>query len=342
MAQSASKSCDICMSGPGHNYCEQCNQWLCENCKTLHLRSKISRNHTFLCGQNINPEEKLLCTEHDENFIFYCIDCDIPICKMCIVNKHKKHDTSEINESTQGLQAEVEQVIESKIKSVRTNLDKIEQGTKRYQSDVKEAIRTITEEGNQLKQLIDKKVQTMIASLEEKEATSLQALQSISAGFQNDLEKLKKCQNTFTNSQTITDVAKLLKQLKHIMSDLDDTEEKNPPLMPTVKYIMKKDITESEILKYFGDISVQEINYSNTVQESQKEKNQVMKTSSEVAIVSAGAKVMLYDNPSKKWVPAGSAQKISLSKVQIYRHTENNKFRIVGRKMANFEVSYFS
>lgn len=261
MAQSASKSCDICMSGPGHNYCEQCDQWLCENCKTLHLRSKISRNHTFLSGQNIDPEEKLLCKEHDENFIFYCIDCDIPICKMCIVKKHKKHDTSEINESTQELQAEVKKIIDSKIKCVKTNLEKIEQGTGNYQSDIKETIRVITEDGKQMKQWIDKKVQALITSLEEKETANLKTLQSIRTGFQNDLEKYQKCQTAFAESQKVSDATKLLTKLKHIKSELDVADEKQPPVMPTMKYNKNK-VSEHEISHLFGELSFKEIVYS--------------------------------------------------------------------------------
>ncbi|CAC5403525.1 unnamed protein product [Mytilus coruscus] len=261
MAQSASKSCDICMSGPGRNYCEQCDQWMCDNCKTLHLRSKMCKNHTFLSGLNINPEDKLLCKEHDENFIFYCIDCDIPICKMCIVKKHKKHDTSEINESTQELQSEVKKMIDSKIKSVQTNLDKIEEGTGRYQSDVKEAICMITEEGKQMKLWIDRKIEALIISLEEKETASIQALQSIRTEFQNDMEMLKKCQNAFADSQKITDSTKLLKRLKHIKSELDVAGGKQSPVMPTVKY-NKKNVSELEIINLFGDISFQEIVYS--------------------------------------------------------------------------------
>ncbi|CAG2252115.1 unnamed protein product [Mytilus edulis] len=195
MAQSASKSCDICMSGLGRNICDQCDQWMCENCKTLHLRSKISRNHTFLSGSNINPEDKPFCKEHDENFIFYCIDCHK--CKMCGVKKHKKHDKSEINESTQELQAEVKKVMDSKMKSVTTSLDKIAQGMDKYHSDIIEAIRTITEDGNQMKQWIDTKVQALIASLKEKETAKLKALESIKTGFQNELGKLTKYKTAF-------------------------------------------------------------------------------------------------------------------------------------------------
>ncbi|XP_012937173.2 ena/VASP-like protein [Aplysia californica] len=56
----------------------------------------------------------------------------------------------------------------------------------------------------------------------------------------------------------------------------------------------------------------------------------------EVPIISARASVMIYDDANKKWVPSGSTQ--GLSKVQIYQHTSNNTFRVVGRKLQDHEV----
>ena len=58
--------------------------------------------------------------------------------------------------------------------------------------------------------------------------------------------------------------------------------------------------------------------------------------SSEVPIISARASVMVYDDANKKWIPSGSTQ--GLSKVQIYQHTSNNTFRVVGRKLQDHEV----
>lgn len=168
---------------------------------------------------------------------------------------------SEINESTQELQAEVKKVIDSKIKSVKTNLDKIEQGTGKYQSDIKEAIRVIKEDGKQMKQWIDKKVQALITSLEEKETANLKAFQSIRTGFQNDLGKFVKCQTAFTESQKVVDATKLMTQLKNIQSELDVEGEKQLPVMPTMKY-NKKNITERDIFNLFGDTSFKEIVYS--------------------------------------------------------------------------------
>lgn len=56
----------------------------------------------------------------------------------------------------------------------------------------------------------------------------------------------------------------------------------------------------------------------------------------ELSIASARASVMIYDDGTKKWVPSGSSS--GLSKVQIYQHTVQQTFRVVGRKLQNHEV----
>ncbi|KRT81366.1 hypothetical protein AMK59_5793, partial [Oryctes borbonicus] len=57
---------------------------------------------------------------------------------------------------------------------------------------------------------------------------------------------------------------------------------------------------------------------------------------SEQSIASARASVMIYDDGTKKWVPSGTSS--GLSKVQIYQHTVQQTFRVVGRKLQNHEV----
>lgn len=53
---------------------------------------------------------------------------------------------------------------------------------------------------------------------------------------------------------------------------------------------------------------------------------------SESSICQARATVMIYDDGSKKWLPAGTGPQ-AFSRVQIFHNPSNNAFRIVGRKM---------
>ena len=59
--------------------------------------------------------------------------------------------------------------------------------------------------------------------------------------------------------------------------------------------------------------------------------------SAEHAIAQAKASVMLYDDATKKWMPAGGGAQ-GFSKVYVYAHDTNNTFRVVGRKIADHEV----
>ncbi|XP_051972851.1 vasodilator-stimulated phosphoprotein-like isoform X2 [Xyrauchen texanus] len=52
---------------------------------------------------------------------------------------------------------------------------------------------------------------------------------------------------------------------------------------------------------------------------------------SEQSICQARATVMMYDDASKRWIPAGSGAQ-AVSRVHIFQNTSNNTFRVVGRK----------
>ncbi|CAC5378305.1 TRIM9_67 [Mytilus coruscus] len=254
MAQAASKTCEICVCSPGYNYCEQCDQLFCNGCKISHLRTKMSKNHTFLSGLNINPNIKQFCKEHDENFIYYCMECDTPICKICVIKKHKAHDFVEIKESTEGIKAEVKKDIETKIKNIQSNIAEVDQGSHTYQADVKEVIQAIKEEGRKLKEMIDKKVEALINTVRQKDAKSVQNLQSVGNELKTALDKAKEQQKFYQDTQKIKDTTKLLQKLKQIKSQIEQKEEIQIPVMPSVKYAQQK-ATESEVEKLFGELT---------------------------------------------------------------------------------------
>ncbi|CAC5372854.1 unnamed protein product [Mytilus coruscus] len=253
MAQAAFKTCDICVSSPGHNYCKQCDQLFCDGCKISHLRTKMSKEHTFLSGPNINPEGKKYCNEHDENFIYYCIECDTPICKICVIENHKKHDFSEIKTLTEIYKTEVEKEINMKLNKLKTNIMAIDQGTKAYQCDVNAVIHSIREEGILLKKLIDTKVEDLLKSVKEKYATKLQSLQSIGNEFKTAFDKAEEQHKIYQDTTQITETSKLLLKLKQIKLQIADVEVKQLPGMPSVNYF-KNRAPASEIEKLVGDL----------------------------------------------------------------------------------------
>ena len=73
------------MGGLGTEFCIDCEQFFCMNCKSLHRRMKGTKNHEFQSGGNIVPEVRLRCEEHKEDLFFvvtnarFLFACDVSV-----------------------------------------------------------------------------------------------------------------------------------------------------------------------------------------------------------------------------------------------------------------------
>ena len=100
MAQCAVHLCEICDNNHGSQYCTNCEQYFCSNCKLSHLKAKLCKNHIFEDAHKVNPEENTpKCKRHDQLFTFYCHTCTCLLCQICLTDKHKKHDFSLLDEA---------------------------------------------------------------------------------------------------------------------------------------------------------------------------------------------------------------------------------------------------
>lgn len=253
MAQAASKSCEICDGGPGCHYCQQCDQFFCVNCKTSHLRTKISKNHTFFSGLSINQEEKPFCSEHDEPFIFHCIDCDTAVCQICAVKKHNRHNMLGMEESVQTLKGQVQKCVEFQVEHLRNNITEVEQGTTKYQSEIEAAAQSIAEDAERLKDLIDQRAKDLMKSLKETGKTNLELLSTANCGFNNTLERFNVIQRAIVDTANMLDVA-VLPKVKQFKKETNNIEIKDVPGLPEIEYA-KKSISETDIRNLFGEMT---------------------------------------------------------------------------------------
>ena len=114
MAQCAVHLCEICDNNPGSQYCTNCEQYFCSNCKLSHLKANICKNHIFENAQKVNPEEKTpTCERHDQLFTFYCNTCTCLLCQICLTKKHKKHDFSLLDEAASKKRAAINGMVKS-------------------------------------------------------------------------------------------------------------------------------------------------------------------------------------------------------------------------------------
>jgi hypothetical protein len=79
----------------------------------------------------------------------------------------------EIKDSNKKVQTEISAYLDSKVNNVRSSATVIEEATKTYTAEVEATVKVITEHGNLIKDMVDKKVDALIKALRERESIVL-------------------------------------------------------------------------------------------------------------------------------------------------------------------------
>ncbi|VDI09245.1 Hypothetical predicted protein [Mytilus galloprovincialis] len=145
MAQAASKTCEVCVSASGSHYCIDCEEYYCENCKFVHNKQKLSRNHQFQKASDRIPKDMHTL-------------CD---------RKTQWHTFSQIVDVIVQLRGDNETKLRSKINEANRKIQKIEESLNVFDNSVESVIKAISDEGNKIKRMVDKSVAQMIALVKE-------------------------------------------------------------------------------------------------------------------------------------------------------------------------------
>lgn len=81
-------------------YCDQCDQFLCIECKReFHEKAPIRRDHIVVHISKAAHsvfKQKPVCQSHQKQFLYYCSNCDCLICHECMTSSHNGHTTETI------------------------------------------------------------------------------------------------------------------------------------------------------------------------------------------------------------------------------------------------------
>jgi len=116
----ANKLCELCENNSATLLCQMCQEHHCEECKMIHQRSKMSRNHTYVPLEEIDfkkslPPRPLLCPFHPNQEIdTFCKKEKVPICSKCAVENHGNHEVAMLSEAF----AQIKEDIQNKLQHV--------------------------------------------------------------------------------------------------------------------------------------------------------------------------------------------------------------------------------
>ncbi|CAC5424571.1 unnamed protein product [Mytilus coruscus] len=251
MAQAASKTCEVCVSAPGSHYCIDCEEYYCENCKLLHNRQKLSRNHQFQKASDQIPEGKSKCNEHREELTLMCNTCNVPVCTSCVTGMHNKHEFSKFVDAIAQLRVDNETKIRAKTNEANQTMKKIEDSLRSFDNAVESVIKAITDESNMIKSMVDKSVAQMIAIVKvqsKKEKDKLTKMLSdaksvLVAG--HNLDKRRKDLDKTKQDGT------MVQQIKTLKEEINKLPIVSFPEFPKISF-NRKCVTEDDIKQLIG------------------------------------------------------------------------------------------
>ena len=251
MAQVASKNCDICGQAQSTEFCIDCEQSFCENCKLLHLRSKVSTDHTFQTSSNSKFLVKSLCHDHSEDLIFLCLECDCTICRLCITGIHNGHKVSSVEEPISTLGNDIQSDIETKMKSLQNGLSEIEQNVDRLNKVKINLIDVANEEGRKIKEMVDRHIVNVVQSIYEQTNQQVKLQEVVQERIIEQVEKLTLLQHDTEEIQNAKQrKGSLLERLKQIQTDIKSVEI--PKTKCTNMQYIQKDTKYEDVAKLLG------------------------------------------------------------------------------------------
>ncbi|XP_076080134.1 transcription intermediary factor 1-beta-like [Mytilus galloprovincialis] len=264
MAQAASKTCEICVSAPGSQYCLECEQYFCENCKTFHNRQKISKTHQFQSSTGVIPEGKSKCKDHNEDVSFACNTCNTAVCSSCVTGSHKGHEFSKLIDNILQLKEKNKNNLRRKVNEATQNIKQIEEGIQTFDVKVTEVVKAITEEGTRIKAMVDKCITEMIASFKEKSRIERDKLTTVFADTKANLKAESDLDKKTNELNKTRNDGKLLQSLQKLTDDIAKLTVKPIPEFPKIKYIAKS-ATDNDVKQLFGNYIISEMRTQQTM-----------------------------------------------------------------------------
>ncbi|XP_063436124.1 probable E3 ubiquitin-protein ligase MID2 [Mytilus trossulus] len=252
MAQAASKTCEICVSAPGSQYCLECEQYFCENCKTFHNRQKISKTHQFQSSTGSIPEGRSKCKDHNEDVSFVCNTCNTAVCSSCVTGSHKGHEFSKFIDSILQLKEKNKNNLRRKVNEETQNIKQIEEGIQAFDVNVEEEVKAITEEGSRIKAMVDKCISEMIASVKDQSRKERNKLTNVFADTKANLKTGSDLDKKTDELNKTRNDGKLLQSLQQLTDKIAKLTVKPIPEFPKIKYTAKS-ATDNDVKQLFGN-----------------------------------------------------------------------------------------
>ena len=190
--------CDVCLANEDNvtsesvseKFCIECQQHMCKNCLKCHSSKSATKTHQVMPTGNKSTETMEAvqhpgssCVVHTGKGIeIYCLECEVAVCSICFITKHKRHECSDIQSVGDDLKKRIRSNIEE-TRGIVVEADNQSKTLKKliedFDDSVEEAKSKIIEAGEKMKQLVDKDVQALLEELDGERTKKVKEFETV-------------------------------------------------------------------------------------------------------------------------------------------------------------------
>ena len=188
--------CEMCSRGKAEAFCRQCTDFICSDCMRSHRVLKVFAGHKVVTLQELKeggakaiPLKEAppsMCEDHNEQLKIYCFDCNLLICRDCVISDHAGHKFEFVNKSAPRYKKTVKESLVPLAK-IQTNLSAATRGVEKIEREVSEQHKavagTIEQSFKQLHEILLKREKQLLDRASELKQQKLDNLGAQKKGF---------------------------------------------------------------------------------------------------------------------------------------------------------------
>lgn len=248
--------CKQC-AGNAEYYCNTCTYNLCQVCRDRHIKSHVTRSHVIVEYQDrqaTQPKTETCRVHPNMTYVMACQECKLPICIKCITDSHNGHITKRIEDALR----ETEKRWKDKIQTIKDVLPKLTERLKAISNYKTRSEKIHFEIRKQMREDVER-VKDFLDTVLEKNLSRLDTEESL---FDNEVENhlslLTDLIDNYKNVVTCNEDEKREPYEKLIFrNDILECNVTTPAWrIPDIPTYHRETITEDDIKKFFGKLSV--------------------------------------------------------------------------------------
>ncbi|XP_046560641.1 protein PML-like isoform X2 [Haliotis rubra] len=191
----------LCSNDDGNQavcWCQECEEFLCEYCQSMHNRFKATRIHVVETFTDTTPgsiHTKPVCKLHSPYPLeYFDKNCNILICYKCRLGDHAEHDVGDVDVAADAARGRIEQhgknvtAHHTSHQACLKSISKAVNDTKKTSSALKEAIHHTF---HSLRTQLDQREKELIIDLENQTKQELSNLHTEQVASQGESERCK-------------------------------------------------------------------------------------------------------------------------------------------------------